>query len=421
MKRGLTLGCALLFAIAQGACREVVEVLGAAGGASGQLPSNAGMGAELSPIGGAGSATDGAAGDSTSNGGSASGGAHAIDPDPIDPLLGVSVDAGDGHACSTRYGALYCWGRGADGRLGLGDTEDRDSPTRVGVESDWLSVATGVAHTCGLKTEGNTDSSNRPLRVPLSGKVAQLSSEANTACAVFESGVLYCWGRNWEGNIGLNDTHPGVDQLSPVRSGSFDDWQVTGTGDGHTCGVRAGGLLYGWGRNTAANLGLGQIDDQQRRSATRIGDDDDWLSVVSGQDSSCGLRAGGNLYCWGGNSFGNLGLGDRDQRLVPTQVVAGRVWIQVAIDTFHGCGIDADDQLFCWGRGIEGQLGTADNQERLDPEPIGTGYAKVAVGRMFTCAVTLQDDVACTGENAAGQLGLPGNMRRNEFTKLTFP
>lgn len=426
MNRGLTLGCVLLLAAAQCACREVVEVLSAAGGTSGQSSSLAGAA-------GANDGSSGAAGEKTSNGGeSASGGAR-----PIDPMLGVSVDAGDGHGCATRYGALYCWGRGVDGRLGLGDTDDRDSPTRVGEGSDWLSVATGVAHTCALKTDGSvwcfgsntvgqlgqgtTDSSSLPVYVPLSGKVAHLSSEANTACAVFESGALYCWGRNWEGNIGLSDTHPGVDQLSPVRSGNFSDWQVVGTGDGHTCGVRGGGLLYGWGRNTAANLGLGQINDQQRRSATRIGDDEDWLSVVSGQDSSCGLRAAGNLYCWGGNSFGNLGLGDRDQRFEPTPVAPGRVWTQVAIDTFHGCGIDADGQLYCWGRGIEGQLGTADNDERLEPEPIGAGYAQVAVGRMFTCAVTLQGDVACTGENAAGQLGLPGKMRRNELTKLGFP
>jgi len=433
MRRAFAIGAGLVLAIAQGACTEVVEVLAGAGGASGTPTPSAGgsSGAPLPGTGGSGAA--GAAGEKLENGGeSASGGAF-----PIDPSLGVSVDAGDGQGCATRHGALYCWGKGSDGRLGLGDTNDRESPTRVGVDSDWFAVATGVAHTCALKTDGSvwcfgssavgqlgqgtTESSGLPLRVPLSRKAVQLSSEANTACAVLETGQLYCWGRNWEGNIGLNDTHPGVDQLSPVRSGDFSDWQITGTGDGHTCGVRGVGLLYGWGRNTAANLGLGQIDDQQRRVATRIGSDDDWVSVVSGQDSSCGLRIGGALYCWGGNSFGNLGLGDRDQRLVPTQVVAARTWKQVAIDTFHGCGIDGDDQLYCWGRGIEGQLGTGDNDERLEPELVGSGFAQVAVGRMFTCAVTLTSDVMCTGENAAGQLGLPGNMRRNEFTTLTFP
>lgn len=422
----LALALVLLLAGAQGACSDVVEVLSAAGGTRGETPEGAGAG-------GASYSAAGAAGRASANGGEFPGGGGRSS----ESSLAVFVDAGDAHGCAIRHGALYCWGKGADGRLGVGDTDDRESPTRVGVDSDWLTVATGVAHTCALEADGSvwcfgantvgqlgqgtTDSSSVPLRVPLSGKVVQLSSEANTACAVFETGELYCWGRNWEGNIGLNDSHPGVDQLSPVRSGDFSDWNVTGTGDGHTCGVRGIGLLYGWGRNTAANLGLGQTDDPQRRSATRIGEDEDWLSVVSGQDSSCGLRAGGNLYCWGGNDFGNLGLGDRDRRLVPTQIVPGRVWKQIAIDTFHSCGIDVDDELYCWGRGIEGQLGTGDNDERLEPVPIGAGYAQVAVGRMFSCAVTLGDEVACTGENVAGQLGLPGNMRRNVFTPLSFP
>ena len=407
MKQRLAL-CLALLPLGQIACREVVEVLDAGSGGS---PTSAGA----------------------AQAGTTSG------VQSLDPRLGIFVDSGDAHSCATRYGALYCWGAGADGRLGLGDAEDRSAPTRVGVDADWVAVATGVAHSCALKTDGSvwcfgantagqlgqgtTASSNVPLRVPLSLAVTQLSSEASTGCAVLEDGQLYCWGRNWEGNIGLNDTHPGVDQLSPVRSSSFRDWKLTGTGDGHTCGVRGAGLLFGWGRNTAANLGLGQINDQQRRVATQIGEDEDWQLVVSGQDSSCGIRLGGRLFCWGGNDFGNLGLGDTDQRLTPTEVVPGRVWKQVAIDTFHGCGIDGDSNLYCWGRGIEGQLGTADNEQRLEPALIGPGFAQVAAGRMSTCAVTIDGAVLCTGENNAGQLGSSNTdtARRNVFTDLSFP
>jgi alpha-tubulin suppressor-like RCC1 family protein len=397
------------------ACSEVAEVLRAAGGSS----SSAGMPAS------------GAAGSPHLEG---SGGAE-----PADPSLGVFADSGDAHACAAVHGVLYCWGAGADGRLGNGDTTDRDTPTRVGFAADWLAVATGVAHTCALATDGsvwcfgannvgqlgqgNNTPSAAPLRVPLPQKTVQLSSEANTACVVLEDGELWCWGRNWEGNIGLNDTHPGVDQLAPIRSGAQSDWKAIGTGDGHSCGVRGSGLLFGWGRNTAANLGLGQTTDQQRRSATQIGSETDWVSVVSGQDSSCGLRQGGSLFCWGGNAFGNLGLGDALPRLVPSPVVpaSASVWAQVSIDTFHGCGIDADGSLYCWGRGIEGQLGTGDENDRLAPALVGSGFAQVAVGRMSTCAVTADARVACTGENASGQLGVADKARRNTLTELSFP
>jgi hypothetical protein len=71
-------------------------------------------------------------------------------------------------------------------------------------------------------------------------------------------------------------------------------------------------------------------DRRRRERAKRPGVD------VAGslRPGSCGIRAAGELSCLGGNSFGNLGLGDTTQRLVPTQVEAGkpdRVWQQVAV------------------------------------------------------------------------------------------
>lgn len=419
----------LLIALGPCGCREVSEVLSAPDGVS--LGGSAGQsGSTTAGVDSGGSAGQG--GSAMADAGEPEGGAA-----PADSTLGAFIDSGDSHSCATRFGILYCWGGNADGRLGLGDDVDRSAPVRVGYDADWVAVATGVAHTCALKTDGtvwcfgannvgqlgqgNLIASATPRRVALPAKVVQLSSHANTACVVLESGELWCWGRNWEGTIGLNDQHPGVDQLLPVRSGDQSDWQLTGTGDGHTCGVRGGGLLFGWGRNTAANLGLGQTADQQRRVATQIGTDEDWLSVVSGQDASCGIRSGGNLFCWGGNAFGTLGLGDREQRLVPTQLAAATLWTQVAIDTFHGCGIDAEQNLHCWGRGIEGQLGTGDLDDRLLPEVVGASFVQVAAGRMFTCARTSDDRVLCSGENAAGQLGLGDNTRRNVFTEVALP
>jgi alpha-tubulin suppressor-like RCC1 family protein len=446
MKRRLAVALAGAFAVCWlGGCTEVAEVLYAAAGSS-SLGAEGGSvgksGAGSQQIGSAGQAGAGAqpsiagqpniGGQPSTGAQPSTGGAQAADP-----KLGVFVDSGDAHSCATRFGILYCWGANVDGRLGVGDTTDRNAPARVGFDADWAMVATGVAHTCALKQDGsvwcfgantvgqlgqgNTEPASLPRHVPLPRKAVQLSSEANTACATLDTGQLYCWGRNWEGNIGLNDTHPGVDQLSPVRSGDQSDWKLVATGDGHTCGIRGTGLLFGWGRNTAANLGLGQTNDQQRRTATRIGSDDDWLSVVSGQDSSCGIRAGGALFCWGGNSFGNLGLADTSQRLLPTPVVPGRAWTQLSIDTFHGCGVDVDQNLHCWGRGIEGQLGTADNDERLSPALVGQGFVQVVVGRMSSCARTIDDLILCCGENAAGQLGLADNERRNAFTQVTFP
>jgi alpha-tubulin suppressor-like RCC1 family protein len=415
MSRALLLLCYWLCG-----CSEVAEVLSAGGAAGGESGAGGGGGA------GGSAGSSGAGGDQ-----------------PEDPALGVVVDSGDSHTCAARFGVLYCWGANADGRLGLGDDTDRSAPARVGADADWTAVATGVAHTCALKQDGSVwcfgantfgqlgqgtqASSAVPLPVVLPGKAVLLSSEANTACVVLEDGALYCWGRNFEGNIGLGDVHPGVDQALPIRSGTTSDWSAIGTGDGHTCGVRAPGALFCWGRNSTSNLGLGQTVDVQLRSATRVGTDEDWSIVASGQDSSCAIRTAGSLFCWGGNGSGNLGLGDRELRQAPAVLAAPRAgggWAAVSLDTFHACAVSLAGDLYCWGRNIEGQLGTGDLDDRLEPTLIGQGdarYVSAVVGRFSTCAVTTDSHIACSGENASGQLGTGDNTRRNAFAEVPFP
>jgi alpha-tubulin suppressor-like RCC1 family protein len=399
--------------------------------------------AEVLSAGEAGAAGGGASG----AGGAGRAGSPAAGGDqPENPALGVMVDSGDSHTCAARFGVLYCWGANADGRLGQGegDDKDRSAPARVGPDADWIAVATGVAHTCALKQDGSVwcfgantfgqlgqgtqASSAVPLPVVLPAKAVQLSSEANTVCVVLEDGALYCWGRNFEGNIGLGDQHPGVDQLLPIRSGTASDWSAIGTGDGHTCGVRAPGSLFCWGRNSASNLGLGQTVDVQLRSATRVGTQQDWSFVASGQDGSCAIGAAGSLFCWGGNGSGNLGLGDRELRQAPTLLAAPSAaggWRSVSIDTFHACAVSLAGDLYCWGRNIEGQLGTGDLDDRLEPARInqgdGQGYESAVVGRFSSCAVTTDSHILCSGENVSGQLGTADNTRRNAFSEVAFP
>ncbi|WP_421620666.1 hypothetical protein [Alkalilimnicola ehrlichii] len=63
--------------------------------------------------------------------------------------------AGDDHTVAVKAdGTLWAWGRNGYGRLGLGDTDDRDVPEQVGTDSDWTAVSAGRDHTVAVKANG---------------------------------------------------------------------------------------------------------------------------------------------------------------------------------------------------------------------------------------------------------------------------
>jgi alpha-tubulin suppressor-like RCC1 family protein len=132
---------------------------------------------------------------------------------------------------------------------------------------------------------------------------------------------------------------------------------------GNTCAIRQG-ELHCWGDNRFGQLGRG--DYEQQNVPARVGDAVDWKSIelASGPGTfACGLRGSGELYCWGDNRSGALGTGDYESRSVPTRVGDASDWSMVAVQGGvvvtggHACGI-RKGELYCWGDNTFGQLGT---------------------------------------------------------------
>ncbi|HEX3595987.1 MAG TPA: hypothetical protein VHU80_12835 [Polyangiaceae bacterium] len=298
------------------------------------------------------------------------------------------VSGGATAHCATRTsGIVFCWGTNDRGELGQGDRTPRATPTRVS-----LPGATGL-----------------------------VSAKFAVFCTRLDDGRLECWGQNDEGQMGQSDVGMPQDALTPIAVESASDWVDVSSGQGHVCGVRAPGMLYCWGRNTDGELGQGSGASIQLRTPTRVEDAQDWTSVVAGQGHTCGLR-GGRLYCFGNGADGQLGITPRANQSSPVQIGDGTDWRSVSTDTFHGCGIRGTGTLWCWGRNAEGQLGTGDVSDRDTPAQIGSesNWAEVSVGRFHTCARRSDGTAWCTGANDDGQLGTSDTDRRNVFTEVVW-
>jgi alpha-tubulin suppressor-like RCC1 family protein len=175
---------------------------------------------------------DGQLGDGTATGRLAP--APTVVGDAAQPITAFS--AGGAHTCALAGSALYCWGRGDDGELGIGAARGADVPTRVGGLPDPTAVAAGSAHTCALTRAGG----------------------------------VWCWGANDGGQLGDGTTTPSP---APVAVSGLTGVVELAAGGAHTCARRSGGDVVCWGADTSGQLGdgvaLASITPQLARIACR--------------------------------------------------------------------------------------------------------------------------------------------------------
>ncbi len=295
------------------------------------------------------------------------------------------VTGGSRHSCGIlRDGTLWCWGVNVHGQLGLGDTMERLTPTRVGTDSDWSEIQCGGLHSCGIRVDGS----------------------------------LWCWGANAAGQLGLGMTT--TDQPTPRRVGSFTDWRRLAAKARFNCALRMDESLWCWGDNSDGQLGTG--DAMDRNAPAQLPGSHRWTFVRNGPLHTCAITTTGELHCWGNNDTGQLGTGTMMGSRTPVRVGTDSDWTVVAGGFNHTCGVRSGGAMFCWGLNTVGQLGLGTTELHSTPTPVnaGTAYAEVLTGMQHTCAQTLTGGVQCWGDNTWGQVGDATNTQRRVPTSVCF-
>jgi alpha-tubulin suppressor-like RCC1 family protein len=102
---------------------------------------------------------------------------------------------------------------------------------------------------------------------------------------------------------------------------------------------------------------------------------------------------------------------------LPSVAAEGERVIQLAAGQNFTCAVTDGKKAYCWGRNSEGQLGTGDKQERLEPtDPVLLeGVLSIAAGERHACAVTESGAVFCWGANDFGQVGKERGYRGEAF------
>lgn len=210
---------------------------------------------------------------------------------------------------------------------------------------------------------------------------------------------------------------------SPVRSVRAEGlalapWSSVDAGDYASCGIRVDGTLWCWGENSWGELGLG--DRRPRSKPTQVGDVTTWTSVSIGPSHTCAIQSDQSLWCWGSGRYGEIGIGQRSAGpIVPTQVTKGGHggWLEVSTGAHDTCAVDRTHRYWCWGENTDGQFGDgASGGHRTRPYLVGDDpvWASVSASGydVHTCGTKLDGRLFCWGNNHNGQLGV-GSTRRH--------
>ena len=298
----------------------------------------------------------------------------------------AAVAAGSAHSCAlSTSGGMYCWGHNQLGQLGDGTNVQRNAPVGVmTMENGVIAMAAGNEHTCALTVAGtvkcwgynyngqlgigigSNSGSLTPVTVTgLSAEIVAITAGYSHTCALSAAGGVWCWGFNDYGQLGDNTT---VSHNAPVAVSGLDSGvKAIAAGANHTCAVTIAGNLKCWGLNQSGQLG-NNTASQMRIPTAVSGLNGIVASITAGGEHTCALTTTGGMYCWGGNSYGQLGDGSNSNRFAPVPVAGLDSGIaEIAAGFYHTCAIRTGGDVKCWGFNNEGQLGDGTLMTRLTP------------------------------------------------------
>jgi cysteine-rich repeat protein len=201
----------------------------------------------------------------------------------------------------------------------------------------------------------------------------------------------------------------------------FRCWVLVTAGRYHACALSAvtgGRALYCWGYNSYGQLGNGT--STLSNVPVRIGSDIDWQYVSAGDWHTCATKTNGTLYCWGRNTYGQLGDGTTIDKNVPTQLGTAADWQYVSCHGQFSCAMKNDYTLHCWGANSFGQLGNGvTGVHQLTPvqEATASSWTSLATGSQHACAIRNDLKLFCWGMNTSGQVGDATTADRNVPTQ----
>lgn len=299
---------------------------------------------------------------------------------PVDvPGLATGVTdlvVGGAHACAIQNGSMLCWGSNAQGQLGNPGVGSSSSPPVAvqGMHSGVTAMAAGGTFTCAVR-----------------------------------SGAAYCWGHNSSGQLGHGPGSPASTNVPQAVYGLDNSVAQIAAGNTHACAIHAA-MVTCWGSNNYWQLGHTNGNSSSTPTYLMSLATSGVKSLSLGTTHSCALTEAGGVRCWGSNTVGQLGTSTAGGQSASPQQVSGLSSnvSMITSGSYHNCAI-RNGGLWCWGGNSQGQLGqgvvSANVAWPLTVTSLPAEVSNVAAANQSTCAI-VNREVSCWGANSTGQLGI---------------
>lgn len=324
----------------------------------------------------------------------------------------AQVSTGSGHTVALlEDGTAVGWGSNENGELGFGANSLKNSTTEL--MKNAVDVAAGDGFTlivdnkgavygCGINDEGQLGSGNYRdytwLTTVIESGAKDVEAGDAHSIVLMEDGTVKTTGANDHGQLGIDSTRTGVTSAFTtvdVKSASA----VFAGGD--SSGAVANGVLYTWGDNESGQLHNGESDDLYYPEKVTSG----VVSIALGEHHSLMLKSNGYVSSVGAGISGELFSVTSSIVSKPDYVMNNTFVFSAGKD--HAAAIDNKGNLFTWGNNDKGQLGLGDYNMRSTPTKVDIDgeASNVWCGNKVTIVQMADGKVYGFGDNSNYLLG----------------
>ena len=298
------------------------------------------------------------------------------------------IDCGSDHVlCLDFNGSVFSFGKNDYGQLGLGKNNNELKETYIAQKID----------------------------IPPCKQVA--CGDHFSMCLV-EDGLLYYFGNIMGEKLGLYNNNNNNNNNSPRLIPNPHNIEYIVCGGYHIICKTYNNVYYGWGSNYYGQLG--HVEYKTYNKPTQCNNyPDNIISIKCGNLHTLLLTLEGNIYSFGNNFYEQLGLNSNDIREtnIPTLITNISEIKRIECGSMHSMCIDVNNNLWLFGSNDDGQIGLGDKENTSKPtkHPTLSNIMDISSRGCSTFIKTLDRKIYAFGNNDYSQLGI----KINEYCQLT--